>query len=172
MSLDDLDKLAKKEKRAKIKAEKVKEMCSNANIIHIKDLPENEIYITDTDVKYIAETIPDNQEAQRLMIALLVLYRKINSEDKKGRKKAIKIRKGKKNEITIHQICKLADIHYNQVYNRLKLLYERRLIGIDLQNMKVPKITVYIPDQDKESEEYKIIDINDIRVNIFENKMA
>lgn len=171
-SPDDLTKLAKKEKKAKVKAEKVKEMCSNANIIHIKDLPENEIYITDTDVKYIAETIPDNQEAQRLMIALLVLYRKINSEDKKGRKKAIKIRKGKKNEITIHQICKLADIHYNQVYNRLKLLYERRLIGIDLQNIKVPKITVYIPDQDKEREEYKIIDINDIRVNIFENKMA
>ena len=74
--------------------------------------------------------------------------------------------------MTIYQICKLADIHYNQVYNRLKLLYEKGLIGIDLQNIKVPKITVYIPNQNKESEEYKIVDINDIRVNIFENKMA
>lgn len=172
MSSDDLVKLAKKEKNAKIKAEKIKEMCSNANLIRIRDLPENVIYVTDTDVKYIVDAIPDDQEAQRLMIALLVLYRKINSEDKKGRKKAIKIRKGKKNEITIHQICKLADIHYNQVYNRLKLLYEKGLIDIDLKNMKVPKITVYIPDQNKESEEYKIVDINDIRINIFENKMA
>lgn len=172
MSPDDLAKLAKKEKKAKIKAEKIKEMCSNANFIRIKDLPENAIYVTDTDVKYIVDAIPDDQEAQRLMTALLVLYRKINSEDKKGRKKAIKIRKGKKNEITIHQICKLADIHYNQVYNRLKLLYEKRLIGIDLQNMKVPKITVYIPDQNKESEEYKIVNINDVKANIFENKMA
>ena len=172
MSPDDLDKLVKKEKRAKIKAEKVKEMCSNANIIHIKDLPENEIYITDTDVKYIAETIPYDQEAQRLMIALLVLYRKINVEHEKGKKKAIKIKKGRKNEVTIYQICKLADIYYNQVYNRLKLLYEKRLINIDLQNIKAPKITVYVPKQNKENEEYKIVDINDIRVNIFENKMA
>lgn len=173
MSPDALTKLAKKEKKAKIKAEQIKKMCSNANLIHIKDLPENEIYITDTDVKYIAETIPDDQEAQRLMIALLVLYRKINSEHGKGKKKAIKIKKGKKNEITIHQICKLADIYHNQVYNRLELLYEKKLIDIDLQNMKVPKITVYIPEREKKHEEYKIVDINDIReVNIFENKMA
>ena len=172
MSPDDLDKLVKKEKRAKIKAEKVKEMCSNANIIHIKDLPENEIYITDTDVKYIAETIPYDQEAQRLMIALLVLYRKINVEHEKGKKKAIKIKKGRKNEVTIYQICKLADIYYNQVYNRLKLLYEKRLINIDLQNIKAPKITVYVPKQNKENEEYKIVDINDIHVNIFKSKMA
>lgn len=53
VSLDDLDKLAKKEKKAKEKAEKIKEMCSNANLIRIKDLPENAIYITDTDVKYL-----------------------------------------------------------------------------------------------------------------------
>ncbi len=172
VSLDDLGKLAKKEKKAKEKAEKIKEMCSNANLIRIKDLPENAIYITDTDVKYIIDAIPDDQEAQRLMIALLVLYRKINVEHKKGKKKVIRIKKGKKNEVTIYQICKLADIHYNQVHKRLKLLYEKRLIDIDLQNIKVPKITVYMPDQDKESEEYRIIDINDIRVNIFGNKMV
>lgn len=172
MSSDELDKLAKKEKRAKVNAEKIKEMCSNANLIHIKDLPENVIYITDTDIKYIADTIPDDKEAQRLMVALLVLYRKINVEHEKGKKKAIRIKKGRKNEVTIYQICKLADIHYNQVYNRLKLLYEKKLIDIDLQNMKVPKITVYIPEQDKEHEEYKIVNINDIRVNIFESKMA
>lgn len=172
VSLDDLEKLAKKEKKAKVKAEKIKEMCSNANIIHIKDLPENAIYITDTDVKYIVDSIPDNQEAQRLMIALLALYRKINVDHEKGKKKAIKIKKGNKNEVTIYQICKLADIHYNQVHNRLKLLYEKRLIDIDLKNMKVPKITVYIPDQNKEREEYKIVNINDIRVSIFESKMA
>ena len=122
--------------------------------------------------KYIIDAIPDDQEAQRLMIALLVLYRKINVEHKKGKKKVIRIKKGKKNEVTIYQICKLADIHYNQVHKRLKLLYEKRLIDIDLQNIKVPKITVYMPDQDKESEEYRIIDINDIRVNIFGNKMV
>lgn len=172
LSPDVLGKLAKKEKRAKVKADKIKEICSNANIIHIKDLPGNAIYVTDTDIKYIAENIPDDQEAQRLMIALLVLYRKINAEHVKGKRKAIKIKKGRKNEITIHQICKLADIHYNQVYNRLKLLYEKKLIDIDLQNIKVPKITVYIPNQDKEHEEYKIVDINDIRANVFENKMA
>lgn len=172
VSPDDLAKLAKKEKKAKIKAEKIKEMCSNANLIRIKDLPENAIYITDTDVKYITNAVPDDQEAQRLMVALLVLYRKINVEHEKGKKKAIKIKKGKKNEITIYQICKLADIHYNQVHNRLKLLYEKGLIDIDLQNIKVPKITVYIPEQDKENEEYKIVNINDIRINIFESKMA
>ena len=172
VSSSELLQLAKKEKKAKIKAKKIKEMCSNANLIHIKDLPEDEIFITDTDVNYIVDNIPDDREAQRLMIALLVLYRKINVEHKKGKKKAIRITKGKKNEVTIYQICKLADIHYNQVYNRLKLLYKKGLIDIDLQNMKVPKITVYIPEQDKESEEYKIIDINDIRVNLLENKMA
>lgn len=172
LSPDELERLAKKEKKAQIKAEKIKEMCSNANLIRIKDLPENAIYITDTDIKYIVDNIPDNQEAQRLMVALLVLYRKINSEHGKGKKKAIKIKKGSKNEVTIYQICKLADIHYNQVYNRLKLLYEKELIGIDLQNIKVPKIAVYIPNQNKKREEYKIVDINDIRANIFENKMA
>ncbi len=171
-SVDDLAKLAKKEKKAKVKAEKIKEMCSNANVIHIKDLPEDEIYITDTDVNYIVDNIPDNREAQRLMITLLALYRKINVNHEKGKKKAIKIKKGRKNEVTIYQICKLSDIHYNQIYNRLKLLYEKKLIDIDLQNMKVPKITVYIPDQDKKNKEYKIVDINDIRINIFESKMA
>ncbi len=171
-SSDELAQLAKKEKKAKVKAEKIREMCSNASIIHIKDLPEDEIYITDTDVNYIVDNIPDDQEAQRLMIALLALYRKINvNNKKKGMKKAIKIKKGRKNEVTIYQICKLADIHYNQVYNRLKLLYEKRLIDIDLQNMKVPKITVYIPNQDKEYKEYKIVNINDVKVNIF-GKMA
>lgn len=172
LSPDGLAKLAKKEKKAQIKAEKIKEMCSNANLIRIKDLPENAIFVTDTDIKYIVDIIPDDHEAQRLMIALLVLYRKINVGHEKGKKKAIKIKKGSKNEVTIYQICKLADIHYNQVYNRLKLLHEKGLIGIDLQNIKVPKIAVYIPNQNKESEEYKIVDINDIRVNIFENKMA
>ena len=172
MSPDDLTQLAKKERKAKIKAEEIKKMCSNANLIRIKDLPENAIYITDTDVKYIIDAIPDDQEAQRLMVALLVLYRKINVEHKKGKKKAIKIKKGRKNEITIYQICKLADIYHNQIHNRLKLLYEKGLIDIDLQNMKVPKITVYIPDQEKEKEEYKIVNINDIKANIFESKMA
>ena len=56
LSPDVLGKLAKKEKRAKVKADKIKEICSNANIIHIKDLPGNAIYVTDTDIKYIAET--------------------------------------------------------------------------------------------------------------------
>lgn len=172
MSPDDLTQLAKKERKAKIKAEKIKKMCSNANLIRIKDLPENAIYVTDTDIKYIIDAIPDDQEAQRLMVALFVLYRKINVEHKKGKKKAIKIKKGRKNEITIYQICKLADIYHNQIHNRLKLLYEKGLIDIDLQNMKVPKITVYIPDQDKEKEEYKIVNINDIKANIFESKMA
>lgn len=172
ISSSELAQLAKKEKKAKINAEKIREMCSNANTIHIKDLPENEIYITDTDIKYIMDAVPDDQEAQRLMIALLVLYRKVNSDHVKGKKKAIRIQKGRKNEVTIYQICKLADIHYNQVYNRLKLLYEKRLIGIDLHNMKTPKITVYIPDQEKEHEKYRIVDINDVRQNIYENKMA
>lgn len=171
-SHDKLAQLAKKEGKAKVRAEKIREMCSKANIIHIKELPENAVYITDTDIKYIIAAIPDDYEAQKLMIALLVLYRKINSEHKKGKEKAIKIKKGRKNEITMYQICKLADIYYNQIHNRLKLLYEKGLIGIDLQNLKVPKITVNIPEQDKEDEEYKIVNINDIKVNIFECKMS
>lgn len=162
-SSDDLKKLAKKEKKARINAKKIKEMCSNANTIHIKDLPENEICITDKDIEYITETIPDSLEAQRLMIALLVLDRKINSEHKKGKKKAIKVKKGKKNEVTINQICKLADIHFNQVHSRLKILYEKGLIDIDIQNMKIPKISVCISEQDKMSTEYKIVNINDVK---------
>lgn len=162
-SSDDLKKLAKKEKKAMINAKKIKEMCSNANIIHIKDLPESEICITDKDIEYIIETIPDSFETQRLMIALLALHRKINSEHEKGKKKAIKIKKGKKNEITINQICKLADIHFNQVYSRLKILYEKGLIDIDMQNIKIPKISVCISEQDKMDTEYKIVNISDVK---------
>lgn len=169
---DELEQLAKKEKRAQKNAVKIKEMCSNANIIHIKNLPENAVYITDTDIKYIENAVPEDHEAQRLMVALLVLYRKINVEHEKGKKKAIRIKKGSKNEITIYQVCKLADIYHNQIYNRLKLLRKKGLIDIDLQNIKVPKITVYIPNQEKEHEEYKIVDINDIKRSIYENKMA
>ena len=97
------------------------------------------------------------------MIALLALHRKINSEHEKGKKKAIKIKKGKKNEITINQICKLADIHFNQVYSRLKILYEKGLIDIDMQNIKIPKISVCISEQDKMDTEYKIVNISDVK---------
>ena len=172
LCVDDviLAKLAKKEKKAKTKAEQIKQMCSQANIISIKDLPEKEIFITDKEIKYIVKVLPNDDVAQRLMVALLALYRKINV-DEKG-KKAIKIQKGKKNEITMNQICKLADIHYNQVYGRLKILYEKGLIGIDLQNMKVPKIISCIPKQEKLHEEYTIIDINDIRKYMPERQFA
>ena len=68
----------------------------------------------------------------------------------------------------MYQICKLADIHYNQVYNRLKLLHEKRLIDIDIHNMKVPKITVCIPVQEMVHEEYQITDINDVRTKVLE----
>lgn len=164
--------LQQKEKRAKSKAEQVKKMCSDANIIHIKELPEKEIVITKAELNYVIELLPDDTEAQRLMIALLALYRKINVNHKKGKTKMIKIQKGKKNEVTINQICKLADIHYNQIYGRLKKLSEKGLIIIDISNMKVPKITVHIPEQEKNCEEYKIIDINDVSKIMTECKCA
>lgn len=174
LCVDDviLAKLAKKEKKAKTKAEQIKQMCSQANIISIKDLPEKEIFISDKEIKYIEEGLPNDDVAQRLMIVLLALYRKINADYEKGKIKAIKIQKGKKNEVTMNQICKLADIHYNQVYGRLKILYEKGLIDIDLQNMKVPKIISCIPKQEKLHEEYTIIDINDIRKYMPERQFA
>lgn len=171
-SVEELTKLAKKEKRAKVKSESIKKMCSNANIIHIKELPEKEILITDTELTYIADAVSDDKEAQRLMIALLALYRKVNAEHKKGKMKAIKISKGRKNEITMYQICKLADIHYNQIHNRLKLLHEKGLINIDIHNMKVPKIIACIPVQAKIHEEYQITDINDVRYKLLERMFA
>lgn len=171
-SQGELVKLAKKEKRAKVKSGAIKKMCSNANTIHIKELPEKETYITDAELAYIADTVSDDKEAQRLMIALLALYRKINADHQTGKLKAIKIKKGKKNEITMYQICKLADIHYNQIYNRLKLLHEKRLIDVDIHNMKVPKITVCIPVQEMVNEEYQITDINDVRTKVLERMFA
>lgn len=172
VSQDELKKLDKKEKKAKSKAEQIEKMCSNANIICIKDLPEQEIYITDTELEYVKNAIPDDEEAQRLVIALLALYRKINIEKKGGKWKAIRITKGKKNEITAYQLCKLADIHYNQFYNRLKLLHQNKLIDINLDNMKIPKIVVCIPALEKKHDEYAILDINNVRENVLEHKFA
>jgi len=167
--------LKQKEQKAKLKAEQVKKMCSEANVISIKELPKEEIFITDTELNYISNVLKGDEESQRLMIALLALYRKINADHTKGTMKTIKVKKGKKNEITMNQICKLADIYYNQVYGRLKKLSEMKLIEIDISNMKVPKITVCIPAQEKRNTEYKIADINDayrISQEITERKFA
>lgn len=164
-SQDDLKKLAKKEKRAKSKAEQMKKMCSNANIITIKELPEEAVCITDTEIEYI-ENVIDDVPAQKLMIALLALYKKVNIGKKRKVGKAIKITKGKKNGITVNQICKLADIYHNQFNNRLKLLYESKLIKINADNLKIPKVMVYVPELEKQYKEYKIKDINDVN-NIF-----
>lgn len=173
VSTTELKKLAKKEEKAKRQAEVIEKMCSDANAINIKDLPQKEIYITDTEVDYVIESVTDDKEAQKLLIALLGLERKINAENEKGQHyKAIKIEKGKKNGVTMHQICKLADIYYNQIYNRLQVLYEKKLIDIDLQNLKVPKIKVCIPTREKRTEEYQILDINDIRKNVLEYRLA
>ena len=172
VSQDELKKLAKKEKKAKSKAEQIEKMCSNANIINIKDLPEDNIYITDTELEYIENAISDDVPAQRLMIALLALYKKINVGNKRRVGKAIKITKGKKNEITANQLCKLADIHYNQFYNRLKLLYESKLISINIENMKVPKVIVCVPELEEKQEKYDVSDINTVRKNILERKFA
>ena len=173
VSTTELKKLAKKVEKAKRQAEAIKQMCSDANVINIKDLPQKEIYITDSEVDYVMKTVTDDKEAQKLLVALLGLERKINAENKKGQHyKAIKIEKGKKNGVTMYQICKLADIYYNQIYNRLQVLYEKKLIDIDLQNLKVPKIKVCIPPQEKRIEEYQILDINDIRKNVLEYRFA
>lgn len=158
-----LKKLFKKEKRAKVKAEEIRKMCSEANLVCIKDLSEKSISITDVEVKHIAEVLSDDLEAQRLMISLLAVYRKINVENEKGKLKKIKLTKGKKNEVTMHQLCKLADIYCNQFYNRLKRLHESKLINIDVENLKIPKITVCIPILAKEHTEYEISDINDVK---------
>lgn len=165
-------KLFKKEKRAKAKAEDIRKMCSEANAICIRDLPEKSITITDSEVRYISEIIPDDVEAQRLMISLLAVYRKINAECENGRPKVIKITKGKKNEVTMYQLCKLANIYCNQFHNRLKVLYERKLIEIDMKNLKVPKVKVCVPKQAKVLEEYEILDINDVRNKLLECKFA
>lgn len=167
-----LEKLAKKESRAEKNAKKVKKMISNANIISIKDLPEESVVITDAELNYITKTIPDNAEAQRLMISLLAVYRKININHKKGKYKTIKISKGKKNEITMNQLCKLSDIYLNQFHNRLKILHEKKLINIDLDNLKVPKVEVCIPELRKQDKEYNIININDVGTILSECKLA
>lgn len=167
-----LKKLAKKENRAAKNAEKVKKMVSSANIISIKDLPEETVIISDAELNYIAETIPDNEEAQRLMLSLLALYKKINVGNGEEKSKAIKISKGKKNEITEYQLCKLSDIHLNQFHNRLKILHEKGLISINMSNLKVPKIKVHIPKLCEEGKEYKIIDINDVGTILSECKLA
>ena len=165
-------RLYKKEKRAKAKAEEIKEMCSKANIICIKDLPDKSITITDTEVNYISEILSGDVEAQRLMIALLAVFRKINAQCESGRPKAIKLTKGKKNEVTMHQLCKLADIYCNQFQNRLKVLYEKKLIEIDVGNLKIPKVKVCMSKMDKTCVEYEILDINDVRKLMLEQKIA
>ena len=165
-------KLKQKEKKAKDKAEQVKKMCSEANIICIKELSEKKIVITDAELNYILKNLPGDIEAQRLLIALLAIYRKINVEHKKGQMKKIKIKKGKKNEVTINQICKLADIYYNQIHGRLKKLSDNGMIEIDISNIKVPKITVCVPEAEKENEEFVIRDINDVYKNVIERKFT
>lgn len=165
--------LKKKEKKASIKAAKIKEMCSNASIVKIKELSEDEIAIYDSEIKYISDKLNEDKEAIRLMIALLTLHKKINVEHKKGKPKSIKILKGKKNEVTINQICKLSDIYYNQIDNRLKILYEKGLIQIDISNMKVPKIVVTLPEDILKSENrFTVKNINDIKEYMKERKFA
>lgn len=167
-----LKKLKKKEKKARVNAEQIKKMCSEANIVRIKDLPEGKVAITDAELDYIVDVLPNDEEAQRLMISLLALYRKINLTHKKGKMRVIKISKGKKNEITMYQLCKLADIHANQFYNRLQVLHEKGLICIDVSNLKVPKITVCISQHCMEKKEYEIGDINDVKMMLLERKLA
>ena len=92
------EKLNQKEQKAKAKAEQIKKMCSEANVISIKELPKEEIVITDTEINYIMDTLKGDEVSQRLMIALFAIYRKINADHTKGTPKTIKIKKGKKNE--------------------------------------------------------------------------
>lgn len=166
------DNLHNKEQKAKLKSEQIRKMCSEANVICIKELPKEEIVITDTEINYIMDTLEGDEVSQRLMIALLAIYRKINADHTKGLPKTIKVKKGKKNEITMNQICKLADIYYNQVYGRLEKLSDIGMIEIDISNMKVPKITVCIPQQEMKYEEYRIADINDAYTKVIERKFA
>lgn len=157
-----LTKLKKYETKAEKQAETLKKQCSQKNIVHIKNLPNVEIVITDREIDYIAHRT-DDKEAGRLMLALLVLYKKINIEnDDKKRMYPVKISKGKKSEVTKNQLCKLADIYYNQFDNRIKALYDRKLIDINLSNLKIPKIYIKIPELDKFEKSYSINDINEI----------
>lgn len=162
-----LKQLKKKEQKAERQAYKIKEMCSNANVIKIENLPENKIIITDAELDYIKQVLSDDKAAQRLAVALLAVYKKINSDYDKGgkrkRKKVIKINKGKKNEITETQICKLANIYHNQFENRMKKLHEKKVIIINMDNLSIPKVSVEIQERVKYQDEYEIIDINDVR---------
>lgn len=160
--------LSKKEKKAKCKADSIKEMCKNASIVSIRNLPEKEIVITDAELKFIFEKLPNNKEAQRVLITLLAIYRKVNLDNTGKKPIPVKIAKGSKNEVTKNQICKLSDIYYNQIDNRIKLLYNEGLINIDVSNIKVPKITVLVPDLEKCHKEYSVGEINDVRTKIID----
>lgn len=154
-----LERLKKSEEKAQEKAEKVKEMCQSANIVHIHGLEDGEIIITKNELLEIDNNI-DDSVARRLMIVLLALYKKLNINSEKN-KCAIKLVRGKKGEITKNQLCKLANIHYNQFDKRLEKLVQSGLISVDISNLKVPKISLnMILDNDKDG--HKISDINDV----------
>ena len=65
-----LERLKKSEEKAQEKAEKVKEMCQSANIVHIHGLEDGEIIITKNELLEIDNNI-DDSVARRLMIVLL-----------------------------------------------------------------------------------------------------
>lgn len=169
-----LRKLEKKVEKAKKQADEIKKMCSNAGLVKIKSLPKNEIVITDTELNYISEKLRNDKEAQQLAVALLAVYRKINADAQSGKKrtKVIRVTKGKKNEITESQLCKLANIYHNQYKNRLEKLHRNMIIEISMDNLAVPKIKVEVPEMEKSEKEYRITDINDVRVNIIDVKYA
>ena len=156
-----LERLRKSEDKAQEKAEKVKDMCKSANTVLIHGLEDEEIVITQNELSKINSDV-DDPAAVRLMIVLLVLYKKLNKKLEKNRC-VIKLVKGKKGEVTKNQLCKLADIYYNQFDNRLEKLVQNGLISVDIGNLKVPKISVNIPI-DNEADGHIIKDINDVSV--------
>ncbi|MCD7904075.1 MAG: hypothetical protein LUG24_00505 [Clostridiales bacterium] len=160
-SPEKIAQLEKKRLKAEKNAEKVKALRKGSTIVSIKDLPEGEITITDTEVGYISDIVEENQTYLRLAIVLLALYRKINLENVR-KPKPINLEKGLRNKITSNQLCKLSDIYHRQFNKGLKYLAAENLIHIDINSLKTPKISVNMPRLEKTVKEYTIKDINEV----------
>lgn len=161
-SPEKITKLENKRRRTEKKnAEAVKALRKGSRIVNIKDLPDGEITVTDTEISYISGIVEENQICLRLAVVLMAIYRKINFDNVK-KPKPIKLESGQKNKVTKNQLRKLADIDHKQIIKGFKLLECRGLIHIDIGNLKVPKISVNIPKLKKTAKEYTIKDINEV----------
>ncbi len=123
----DNDALIKKAEKLKVRREKAKVKITNskstARLVKIKFLDDikNKIIINKNEIKQIKELIPDSN-SQRVFCVLLGLSRKCGKE--------FYICKGKKEQITETQICKMADIESRAFKTSIKKLIELELITI------------------------------------------